>query len=192
MSDVMGFRQSAMSVVTAVLLSTQPALAEGHTGAWSPEICLQGADAAFEHSLNDDVEAADRTALENVFEIATFECLGLSMEICEGQEDGVPCLSDLAAWVRDARAGIVARLPEALAAENDATAERFGLLRERAGAPAVEADCDHMSEDARARYCEVVSEGGALEDAYDAWRLARRVGAAPLEGHDPINLEWIR
>ncbi|GAB5449139.1 hypothetical protein [Gymnodinialimonas sp.] len=156
------------------------------------EMCLSQGDAAFEQSLGDGVSEADRGVLEGVFSVATFECLGLAMEICEGQGDGAACLADLATWTREARAAIVADLPEAL--ENDAPerAEGFARALEYAAAPASEASCSEMTEAERTRYCVVVSEGLALEDAYVAWRLARQEGAVPLEGHAPVDLEILR
>jgi hypothetical protein len=76
--------------------------------------------------------------------------------------------------------------------EDDEAADRYAAALARAGAPADPADCAHLEEADRARYCEIVSEGSALEDAYSAWRLARRVGVVALEGHPPVDLEVIR
>ncbi|MBY4895180.1 hypothetical protein KUL25_20655 [Rhodobacteraceae bacterium N5(2021)] len=146
--------------------------------------CLRLSDAAIEQSLADDLAEADQAVLVETFEQATFECLGLSMEICEWQEAGVACLGDLAAWVRTHRAAIVARLADVTLSEPAALA--------RAGAEADTTTCDHMSDAERERYCEIVSEGVALEDAYGAWRMARREGAVDLVGHDPIDLERLQ
>lgn len=172
----------------ALGLGAAPVLADSHRPAalaiWSAETCLRLGDAAFEHGMSDELAEADQAALEQVFSTATFECLGLSMEMCEGRAEGDACLSDLANWVRDTRAEIVASLPDV---EDDAYARAL----ERAAA-ADEANCEHMSDAERERYCAVVAEGMALEDAYGAWRLARREGAMALEGHDPVDLELIR
>lgn len=182
--------------VVAFWVSVAPAYAQegGASEAefWSPQECLLVNDYAFEHSLRDGLAEADRVALTNVFEVATYECLGLAMEICEGQDGSITCLNHLSAWVRDQRAAIVARLPAEIEYENAFTARRYTQTLERAGAPADEAVCDHLSDAHRARYCEVVSEGEALEGAYDAWRMARREGVVDLEGHPPVDMELIQ
>lgn len=179
-----------------LLLSTQPTFAQGQVpidlDLDSPELCFWVNDAAYEHSLRDGLSDADQTALTNTFETATYECLGLHMMICEDRDDSVECLSSLSSWVRAERAEIIARLPAEIEYDNAFTARRYTRTVERAGAPADEADCDHMSEAERERYCEIVAEGRALEDAYDAWRMARREGAVELVGHDPVELELIR
>ncbi|WP_044006415.1 hypothetical protein [Jannaschia sp. CCS1] len=167
-----------------------PMLAEGHGPAavaiFAAETCLQGGDQAFEHSLQEDLAPQDQDALVGLVETASFECLGLAMEICEGQDAALACLGDLETWASEARGAIVARLPDA------AEAEGYADVLERAGADADDAACNHMNEDQRTRYCGMVAEGLALEDAYAAWRMARRTGAVPLEGHDPVDLELIR
>lgn len=150
------------------------------------ETCLRSGDAAFEHALRDDVSDTDRAALEAVYTTATFECLGLSMEICEGLDDSAACLVNLSDWVRRTREGVTADLPDGLEVAGYADA----LALARAGADP--ANCTEMSEDQRARYCSVVAEGMALEDAYAAWRLARQAGEMELEGHAPVEMERIR
>lgn len=181
---------SSVCAGVALLASASFAMAEAHRPAavaiWSAEICLRMGDAAFEQSLRDGVGTEDQAALMRVADTATFECLGLSMEICEGRLGSLGCLGDLATWVGEDRLGLVALLPETLEVEGYAEALA------RAGAAADEAECDGMTDREQERYCGVVAEGMALEDAYFAWRMARRDGAADLVGHDPVNLELIR
>lgn len=185
------------AALVGALLGAFPALAQDTSGPAEVAIgiaqqCLRLGDAAFEHSLTDGLAEVDRMALVEVFETATFECLGLGMEICEGQGEAEACLGDLTAWVQVRREEIVAGLPDTIETDNAPTVGRYegDLARARTGAD--QASCDHMSEDQRDRYCETVSEGVALEDAYGAWRVARREGAAPLVGHAPVDLENLR
>lgn len=140
---------------------------------WAAEVCLSSGDAAFEHGLAEGVTEADRAALLAVAEAATFECLGLAMEMCERQPTADACLADLGEWVRGTRVEITTRL-----GVEEITADT--------------AECDHLSEAERARYCEVVSEGVALDAAYEAWRVARSEGDMALESHPPVDLELIR
>lgn len=183
-------------VMACVLADAAPVVADAHLPAVVAiriaDECTRLGDAAFEHSLIEGLAEGDRMALVGVFESATYECLGLSMEVCEGQETGEVCLDDLTTWVRENREGIVAELPDTIEHENPLTVGRYERNLVRAQAAADTADCDHMNEDQRARYCETVSEGVALEAAYDAWRQARREGAVELEGHAPVDLELIR
>jgi hypothetical protein len=187
---------SRILVLVTLSISALPAFAEDHGMPEfemnSPGLCLWVNDAAFEHSLQDGLSEADQTALTNVYLSATFECLGLSMTICEGQDDSIECLSELSRWVQEERANIVARLPATIEYDNAITAERYVRTLERASAPADEVECDHLSDVERDRYCEIVAEGGALHDAYDAWRMARQEGVVDLVGHDPVDLELIR
>ncbi|WP_224814024.1 hypothetical protein [Hasllibacter sp. MH4015] len=187
-----------MATSCAVALALMPwaafaqAQGEASGAVAAAEACLELGDAAFEQSLTDTLDPSDVEALEQVYSTATFECLGLAMAICEREVDGAACLVDLADWMRGARADIVAQVPDALENEDAAQVAAYGEAQARAASPADEADCAHMGEEDRARYCAVVSEGMALEDAYAVWRMARRDGAVPLEGHGPIDLELIR
>ncbi len=192
----MVWRLRICTVVVALGMGAVPLVAEEHSaselGFWSPHGCLLVNDYAFEHSLQEGLAEADRIALTNVFATATYECLGLAMEICEGQDDSIACLGELSGWVRNARVTIVARLPAEIEFENALSARRYARRLESAAAAADEAACDHLDEAERVRYCEVLSEGVALEDAYHVWRMARREGAVALEGHPLVDLELIR
>lgn len=167
-------------VMGCVLASTAPVVADNHRPAadaiWSAETCLRVGDAAFEFSLTEGLTEEDEVNLLRVYSTATYECLGLSMEICEGQESGEACLSDLVSWVRDHRGEVVAGLPATIETDSTFRSGRYRRGLERAQAAADQTHCDSLSEEQRARYCETVSEGMALEDAYGAWRIARREG----------------
>lgn len=193
----MGRAGIGLGVFVAGLLAGLPAVAQEGPGAGTVAIgvardCLRLADAAFEQSLDPALSDADRALLEGVVSAATFECLGLSMEICERQGEGTACLDDLTEWTRETRVEIVVELPDAFESETPARADAYARALEFAEAPASDVACEEMTEAERARYCAVVSEGLALDDAYQAWRLARLEGAAPLVGHAPVDLEMLR
>lgn len=191
MSDVV-----RIGLIMGALLMAGPSLAEEHRPAdsaiWSAEQCLRLGDGAFEHSLQEDLEEADRAALVEVFETSTFECLGLSMEICEGRETASACLTDLGAWVQETRGAVAGRLPDTLESSVPTRETRYERALANAEAEADVTQCDAMNDTERDRYCEIVSEGLALDSAYLAWRLARREAVVALEGHAPVDLEMIR
>lgn len=185
-----------LGMAVAVLAMAGPAFADSHdpqgAAVWSAQMCLEASDQGFEQSLNDDLAEADRAALVSLYERATYACLGLAMEVCEGRDAPEACLGVLSDWVEAERARIVATLPAEISDENALLAQQYGPVLERAAAPADDTQCAHLSDADRTRYCDVIAQGVALADAYEVWRMARRVGEVPLEGHGPVDLELIR
>lgn len=155
--------------------------------------CLALGDRVFETSLVAGLPDEDLVLLTNIYSTATVECLTTSIGGCDHANTDELCLPDLAAWVRKSRAGIVSELPEAILAESRFVPRRYSMALARAVGDADREVCGYISDELeRERYCEILAETAALESAYYAWRLARRHGAVPLEGHQPVDLEMLR
>ncbi|MEJ6391370.1 hypothetical protein [Gymnodinialimonas ulvae] len=160
---------------------------------WLAEGCLVVGGRAFETSLAGGFSEEDDLLLRQVYSSASHTCLFEARGFCDLPEADGACLSDLSVWLREVRSQITDGLPEAIEGGNRFAEGRYRRAMERARGEANPANCNQIADPAeRERYCEVVSETVALEDAYDVWRLARRQGAVPLVGNEPVDLEYLR
>ncbi|MEM7722149.1 MAG: hypothetical protein AAF376_07215 [Pseudomonadota bacterium] len=170
----------------AVAWVATPARAQYADGLAAYGECLALADAAFETQFAGNPPEDQIGPFRTVAYNGPSACGTIHFVLCSDPDSYVPCVAAAAEDMRTRRLRILSDLPASIG--DDAEASIYAQYFARFAQDDPWAPCQGGDWADRQEECAFLVEQDLESILFNAWRMARVAGAAPLVGYDPIDL----